>query len=115
MHVARAVGPRSVVLRSLTHACRGDAVPERLTYFEVRVGDTPASTDPTANAVCASYDSPTQSVYTFACSSPTPGRYLVVRLRPEYSSLRPGSVLTLCEVNAYGALPAPPPPSPIPR
>ena len=81
-----------------------DNSPERLRWFEIRVGDTPASTNPTANAVCTSYDTPTQSIYSLACTSTVSGRYLVVRLRPEYAAQRvTGSLLTLCEVQAYGA------------
>ena len=82
---------------------------DRLTYFEVRVGNTPAATSPSVNAVCASYDSPTQSLYTLTCSTPLVGRYLLVRLRRVIARVE--NVLTLCEVKAYGTLP-PPPPSP---
>ena len=104
--LACSLHPRSTLDRC---GCRADGSVDRLTYFEIRVGDTPATDDPTANALCASYDSPAQSVYTFACSSPTPGRYLVVRLRPVDYSLRTDTILTLCEVQAYGAAPPPPP------
>ena len=92
------------------HARRQDNVAERLTYFEIRVGNTPASWDPTANAQCAMYDSPQQSIFTLTCTTPLSGRYLVVRLRPEYSAFRPGDFLTLCEVKAFGLVPFPPPP-----
>ena len=94
------------------HARRQDNVAERLTYFEIRVGNTPASWDPTANAQCAMYDSPQQSIFTLTCTTPLSGRYLVVRLRPEYSAFRPGDFLTLCEVTAFGLVQFPPPPLP---
>ena len=72
------------------------------------MGDTPAASDPIANALCVSYDTPVQSVYTLTCTTPVTGRYLVVRLRPEYNTQR-GNFLTLCEVNAFGLLPIPSP------
>ena len=89
-------------------ACRGDCCTERLTYFEIRVGNTSAASDPTANALCVSYDTPVQSVYTLTCTTPVTGRYMVVRLRPEYNAQR-GNFLTLCEVNVFGLPPIPSP------
>ena len=72
------------------------------------MGDTPASTSPTANALCASYDTPVWSVYNLTCATPVTGRYLVVHLRPVGDAFRPsGSYLSLCEVKAFGSLPAP--------
>ena len=91
-------------------ACRAD-LPGRLTYFEIRVGDVLAdpTANPSANALCTSYDAPPESIYTLACSPPVTGRYLYVRLRPEYSAQRAalispasGDTLTLCEVQAFG-------------
>ena len=76
------------------------------------MGGTSAASDPTANELCVSYDTPVQSVYTLTCTTPVTGRYLVVRLRPEYSAQRPGSYLTLCELKAFGLVQSPPPPSP---
>ena len=92
------------VFHAFADPCRADAAPERLTYFEIRVGNTPATTNPTANALCASYDTPTKAIYSFACTTAVTGRYLVVRLRPEYAAQRTsGSYLTLCEVQAFGS------------
>ena len=82
-------------------SCRNNTTVDALEYFEIRVGDTDASSD---NALCASYTAPTQSVFTFACSPPVTGRYLVVRLSPEYAAIRSVSVLMLCEVQAFGTL-----------
>ena len=73
------------------------------------MGDTSATQNSSANALCASYDPPsTEMTVTLACSVPVAGRYLVVRMRPEYYGTG-GCCLQLCEVKAYGAV-APPPP-----
>ena len=86
---------------------RQDAVPERLTYFEVRVGNVPARIDPLANPVCATYTVPALSVYTITCSPPLVGNRVVVRLLPlrllpaDAPAARDG-VLTICELQVFG-------------
>ena len=90
-----------------TSTRRQDAVPERLTYFEVRVGNVEASFDPLANPVCATYTVPALSVYTITCSPPLVGNRVVVRLLPlrllpaDAPAARDG-VLTICELQVFG-------------
>ena len=90
-------------------------------YIEVRVGDTPASSDPTANALCSSntiYSTnfEERTVVSLACTPPLTGRYLVVRMPPEWATLREQAAelaaLSLCEVRAFGAMVSSPPSPP---
>ena len=81
---------------------------ERLTFFEIRVGNTPAATDPTANALCAWYTAPGQSVLEVTCTTTLVGRYVSVRLPPGYARTTYDGeygVLTLCEALVYGVAP----------
>ena len=104
--------------------CRQE-VPERLTYFEVYVGnvDFPTITS-IGNPVCGIYEAPTKSVFTFDCSpQPMAGQYVTVHLRAQ-AQLPPGTspvrdgYLTVCEIQVFGYQaaypPSPPPPPPIP-
>ena len=109
--------PPRVKLTSRVHLLRGDAVPDRLTYFDVRVGDTAASTSWVANAVCAAYTIPALSVYTLNCNPPLVGRYVVVRLKamcelPAGTSAVRDGWLGICELQAYGIPGSSPPPPP---
>ena len=87
---------------------RQDAVPGRLTYFDVHVGDTSAATNSIANAVCASYTIPALSVYTLNCNPPLLGRYVVVRLMTLAEAPTASQVadrdgyLGICEFQAFG-------------
>ena len=88
--------------RSEPCTCRPrlDNLPERLQYFDVRVGNTDAAKDPSANALCASYDTPYQAVYNLTCNTPLMGRFVSVKLRLGSPDTQPNSqrILTLCEV-----------------
>ena len=85
----------------------------RLTYFEVRVGNSPATTSPIDNPVCATYTVPALSVYTFNCNPALVGRYIVVRLLTQcelFGASYPGrdGRLAICELQAFGVLTTPP-------
>ena len=81
---------------------RADCCSERLTYFEVRVGLTDSAVDPTANALCAWYTTPAQSMYQLTCTTPLVGRYVSVRLPP--GTARGNDVLSIGEAQVYGSL-----------
>ena len=97
--------PRKITLPQLTPPHRQD-VQGRLTYFEVRVGNTSSATDPSANPQCAWYTTPAQATYIVKCTTPLVGRYVSVRLPPGYTRLAvdgSAAYLTLCEVQVAGA------------
>ena len=99
---------------------RRDEYRDRLTFFNVYIGDTDAGTHSIANALCTSYNESSADVSYLTCDTPLVGRYVVVHLQPlctlpaSAPALRDG-VLNLCEVEVYGeAAPAtalPPPPT----
>ena len=101
---------------------------DRLTYFDVRVGDTSASANPKGNPLCVRYTVPSLGVYTLDCSPPLIGRYVVIKLLgfndvqsiPEFYSpilinrkYRDGA-FSICEFQAFGNPAPPPPPTPQP-